>query len=45
MLDQMNGLPAPQRDALTRLGVSYVQRFHLAPPLTLTDLTRTLLAA
>ncbi|HEV7710796.1 MAG TPA: EAL domain-containing protein [Asanoa sp.] len=36
---------AEQLAALTQLGVSYVQGFHLAPPLTLTELTSTVLAA
>jgi EAL domain-containing protein (putative c-di-GMP-specific phosphodiesterase class I) len=36
---------AAQLAALTSLGVSYVQGFHLAPPLTLADLTSALLAS
>ncbi|GIF48168.1 EAL domain-containing protein (putative c-di-GMP-specific phosphodiesterase class I) [Asanoa ferruginea] len=33
---------AEQLAALARIGVSYAQGYHLAPPLTLTDLTSTL---
>ena len=36
---------AEQLAALADLGVSYVQGFHLGPPLTLAELTTTLLAA
>ncbi|GIF75612.1 EAL domain-containing protein [Asanoa siamensis] len=36
---------ADQLAALARLGVPFVQGYHLAPPLTLTDLTDILLAA
>jgi EAL domain-containing protein (putative c-di-GMP-specific phosphodiesterase class I) len=36
---------AEQLTALARIGVSYAQGYHLAPPLALTDLTRTLRGA
>ncbi|REF94942.1 EAL domain-containing protein (putative c-di-GMP-specific phosphodiesterase class I) [Asanoa ferruginea] len=36
---------AEQLAALTRLGVCYVQGYHLAPPLTLAELTSTILTA